>query len=185
LVVVSGLVFLAQEMTRRVSNRVSFFSALACATALLFLAEGARRTGPLAPPWAQWLQAAPAICFGFVIYKLLQGPKTWWEVAAVCTAPLLYSGFSQFSDPGLATTYLIAVPLTTMAFLLQVDLPHPTAVLGSLCMGVYVLHGGLISLLKYALPSTGSAYLLFVLTALFAFAATLLLKRVPLVRAVL
>lgn len=180
--VASLVTFALYRAIGRIPLRPAVLGMLACGVGQLFLVDSLRRSGAAVPPWAQWLHASAALPFGVAIAKMLAGNRNPWEIAAVCAAPLVYAGWSRFADPGLALTYLIAVPLTTGAFLLPAHLPRSVPVLGSLCMGVYLLHGALISLLKFVSPFPLSPYLLFALTAVIAFGATFMLKRVPLVR---
>lgn len=179
---VSLLAFCVYRAAKQISHQTIYTIALATGMLLLFLAEFARKNVDLFRPWSQWLHAAPAIPFGFAIASLIKCRPSPARIALICITPILYALITKLSDPGLTLTYTIAVPLTVIAFLHPIELPPHFNTMGVLCMGAYLTHGGLISVLKKLLPHTATPYMLFTLVSIGAFGLTYLVKKAPLIR---
>jgi fucose 4-O-acetylase-like acetyltransferase len=180
--IVSLLAYPVQRAFKLVSEPVRFYSCIGCGLVLLFLAGIIRRELALTPPWGQWLHALPAAAFGYALSLLITDKAARWNVFLFICIPLIYATASRFEDMGLSLTYVLAMPLTALAFMVKVNPPSIVTSLGALGFGVYVLHGGLISVMGRIPPFNSSPYWVFALTTIAAFSAASLFKRIPLLR---
>jgi len=183
--IVSLLVFLAPNKELRAFRWVILWTYLLLGTGILLAAQSMRADWDLRAPWAQWIHASAAIPFGFAIALVMRHRFSWLAPFTICIAPFFFAAATGYADPGLALTYMIAVPATTIAFVSK-PIPSKTVTnLGKLVMGVYLLHGAVISAVKIALGTGTPPYVIYFLSVIASFSTTFVLRKAPFFRAVL
>jgi hypothetical protein len=131
-------------------------------------------------PWAQWLQAIPSIPIGLTMIHALAIPQS-----SIKRLLLLQLGISVgcaslfFIDPSLSQSYGIGSLLTTIGLIIKRN-PFPKiAKLSSLCLGVYLIQGVVMSGLRFVPWVAQTDYgKLFLLTVTISFAMIALIKRI-------
>lgn len=150
----------------------------------LHVAQTFRELETTTKPWGQWLHAAPAIPLGMAVTIALHRRSNWPAILGICLIPVLYAVTSRYSDPGLALPYMIAAPCTLLAFLLQIKMPLLVTNSGQLVMGVYLVHGLMLSFTKRCLGPDASLFIVFGLAVLLAFSLTYFSRKFPWLREV-
>jgi peptidoglycan/LPS O-acetylase OafA/YrhL len=116
----------------------------------------------LAPqtPWAQWLHAFPAVPIGLGIHGILKLPHNsrfiaFWVFLLVMSGLMSVFAMHHWN---LSINYGLAIWLVVLAYLLNVRLWVGITRLGSLCLGVYLIHPVFMSFMK-KIPVLGSSAL--------------------------
>jgi fucose 4-O-acetylase-like acetyltransferase len=122
-------------------------------------------------PWAQWIQAFPSIPIGIAISCNLGRPSRilifQTVILSLCIA--FYS-----TDRGMSISYGIGILFVSAGVCIKYDAPSLVFTLSALCLGVYLLHGIVMSALglidsvreKYALHFFATAIISFILVAI-------------------
>jgi peptidoglycan/LPS O-acetylase OafA/YrhL len=138
--------------------------------------------GQTASPWQQWLHAAAAIPLGMAMATVLRIPPSRRPaaMAAVLAAGMAVCVLLPPPLEGAATAYATALPLVATALLVRQPMPLRMARLGSLCLGVYLLHPVIIAVLKRTAPLGDHPPLLFAAVVATSFTAAAWLRSMPL-----
>ena len=92
---------------------------------------------------------------------------------------MLTCGGLYLMDPGLAVSYSLGTVLVAVSFGFQRKLRCPIRDVSSLCMGVYLIHGAVMSGFKI-IPWVTQHYLMwFVMTILVSFLGVAFVRRMP------
>lgn len=161
----------------------------AAAAGFLILAAGVWSGTRLCPstslaasPWQQWLHAAAAVPFGMAMATALRTPPARHAaaMAAVLTTCVAVCVLLPPPLKGATTAYATALPLVGAALLVRHPMPLRMVRLGSLCLGVYLLHPVAIAVLKRTAPLGDHPLLLFAAVVATSFAAAAWLRSIPL-----
>ena len=125
---------------------VNFFICLILSLLFLVLVVICRVSTPFVAPWAQYLQAVPSIPIGFAFaFALACLPNSFRMLVILQGGILLTCGGLYLMDPGLAVSYSLGTVLVAVSFGFQRKLRCPIRDVSSLCMGVYLIHGAVMS----------------------------------------
>lgn len=138
-----------------------------------------RESSILIYPWAQWLQAAPSLPIGLAIGAALAGKIPSKQLMLLAGVLFLTCGVIYLKDPGLAVSYSLGYCMVMGAF----QFPRPTVPwvcrLSGLCLGVYLIHGAVMSSFKLIPPLSANYVVWFVATVIASFGAVAVMKKVP------
>ena len=117
-------------------------------------------------PWGQWMHALPALPIGMGLHGVL---KTAGRTRASAMVVFLIMVeivciTLRNSDPGVAIPYGVAVLVVSAGYLIPSRLPPAVTRLGGLCMGVYLVHSFIMSMLKTLLMAGSAPWSLFAVT---------------------
>jgi peptidoglycan/LPS O-acetylase OafA/YrhL len=131
-------------------------------------------------PWAQWLHAAPALFLGVTLWSGWALPDARRRPALTAIVLLVITVCLVLFMSGsrnLAVHYGVAILAAGTGFGLRVRLWSVITDMGSLCLGVYLIHFIIMTLLGM-LPFPGkNPFLLFALTVPLSFATAAILRR--------
>jgi fucose 4-O-acetylase-like acetyltransferase len=164
----------------RMRPRVQFVGTLILSILALVLVSQVRVSIPLVAPWAQFLQATPSIPIGFAFSAALSHRSASHAWLVILQGGLLLAcGMVYGTDPGLAVSYGLGTSLVAVGFGVRLQLKWSVQTVSSLCLGVYLAHGVVMSGFKI-IPGVAQHYLLwFVLTVILSFIGVALIRRVP------
>lgn len=174
------VVYGAVKLLRRVPLNIQVVSYFLVSILSLVLVSRVRTSTLLLAPWAQFLQAAPSVPIGFAFIAALEFlPKSFWMLLVLQGVLLMTCGYVHGTDPGLAVSYGLGTLLVSAGFAFEHRLTLPVGVGSSLCMGVYLIHGVVISSFKLVPWVTQHYFIWFVLTVFVSFMAVALMRRMP------
>jgi peptidoglycan/LPS O-acetylase OafA/YrhL len=133
----------------------------------------------LGTPWAQWLHASPALPIGMGVHGLLKLPLKARTLAVMGFLTAMTCLMVAFAADywNLSINYGLAVLLVVPGFLLRARLWDGVTRLGSLCLGVYLIHPVVMSCMK-KIPAAGDGALaVFAGTLVFSFAFAACMKK--------
>ena len=156
ILLVSLVVWLAVQPTKKQNSLAISAGFLLIGAMVLLLCPKAQGIWKGQEPWAQWVHASAAIPIGLSLYHAIknQGLRRLVALAAilvVCEAACLYL---VGTNRGLAISYGLAILLVCIGFSVPFQHSPLARRLGALCLGVYMVHAALISVLKRA-PGLG------------------------------
>lgn len=176
-------VFAISLLFAQVAPRLQFLI-FSMVSMVVFLAVcGMRVQVALPAPWAQWLQALPSIPIGLAFAcSLTANPPSNLMVIAFEAALLAACGASYGSDPGMAISYGIGSLLAIVGLLCPATLSPLVGKASALCLGVYLIHGAVISGFKFFPWLMYHYFVWFLATALVSFVVVAAMRRVPVLR---
>jgi fucose 4-O-acetylase-like acetyltransferase len=179
-IVAACLVYVIVQLTPKVGYKAQFLGWSLASIAALVLASKVRTEGVLPMPWAQWVQSAPSLPIGLALaLGVARLPELLWMVVVLQGALLLTCILLYPADPGLALSYGIGSLLATAGFLFNRHLSRRVSEVSVLCLGVYLVHGVVLSGFRIV-PWVTQHYLpWYVLTVVVSFIVVALLRRVP------
>ena len=123
---------------------------LAIGMAQLVLTARAQNAWKMDEPWAQWLQASSAIPIGLSIYFVLRlrNQQRTIGMLAIVMATAAVCATLLDTNHGMAISYGIAMLAVCGGFLFPQGYLPLAPRLGALCLGVYMVHAAVISVLK-------------------------------------
>lgn len=130
-------------------------------------------------PWGQWLHALPAIPIGLGLFGVLRTKvDNRWVVTCVYLAVVEAVCLAlMHTNRNIAIPYGVAVAVVSVGFLIPSRLPHPMTRLGELCLGVYLVHSAIISVLKNLSTLMDDPWVLFAAGVVLSFMVTSLMRR--------
>lgn len=130
-------------------------------------------------PWAQWLNALPAVFLGMSLHETVRlSPAPRWTLALATVVSVEAATVWMWrEDRGVAITYGLSIVPVVAAFLSGIRLPRALVAAGSICLGVYLAHAVFVGGLRMIPMFRNSPHLLFPLVVLLSFAATAVLQR--------
>ncbi|MCC6233624.1 MAG: acyltransferase family protein [Verrucomicrobiales bacterium] len=158
-----------------------WLGATACAAATIPVVSLLRDAVILPAPWAQWLQASPSLPLGLALgLAQTAAPEVrQTRIQVVTGAALVASALVAPFALGMALAYSLGVLATSFALLRPRKLPAWVGTASGLCLGVYLVHGLVISALK-RIPAISSHVLpWFAGTVIVSFALIWVLRRIP------
>lgn len=176
----AGVIYGSVQLLNRLPFPVQF--GLSCGISLVTfgLAVWIRSLGPVVVPWAQWLQAAPSIPLGLTLALAQKSfPGSVRKLAVLCAGILGMCALSFPGDPGMALSYGVGTTFVIAGFVLQRNTGPLIRDLGSMCLGVYLIHGAVMAAFKMVPGMAQHYFLWFALTSLASFAAIALMQRIP------
>ena len=178
--VTAGLVYGLINSLRLPRLPIQFFTWAALSLLTLGAVSWLRASSSPAAPWAQWLQAAPSIPIGLAFACAAEDLAKSRTVLSLFQASVLVACIPlYFLDPGIAICYGLGSALVTIGLVFKSRLSPPVGRLSALCLGVYLIHGAVMSAFKIV-PWVTQHYLpWFILTTLVSFIAIALLRRMP------
>lgn len=132
-------VVVALNLLKRVASRPVVFWCSCFAAALSFTCLLRLAGGPLPPPYAQWVHAAPAVFFG-VALGLAPSVRYGWSAYIVTLACLTIGAMAH--QPGISITYPIGVASVVVASRVGDVLPtnYNVQSVSSCTYGIYLTH---------------------------------------------
>lgn len=175
----AGVVYAGVRLFGRFSVKVQLLSWLAFSMVAIVVASKIRSSTSLVAPWAQYLQAAPSIPVGFAFASaVVQRPCSRRRLALLEGGLLLACGSVCLMDRALSISYGLGSVLVAVGFAFGRRLTWPIGAVSSLCLGVYLVHGAVMSGFKLT-PIAQQPLLWFFLTVAGSFALVVLMRRVP------
>ncbi|MCB1092062.1 MAG: acyltransferase [Verrucomicrobiae bacterium] len=130
-------------------------------------------------PWAQWLNALPAVFFGLSIHEALRLPVVprWTFLLLTVVLVEAVAVWMWHGHRGVSITYGLSIVPVAAAFLSNARLPRRLVAGGALCLGVYLMHALFIGGFRMIPSIRNSPLLLFVLAVMLSFGVTAALQR--------
>ena len=175
---VSPLVYRLEWLSRR-GNQGIWIGAFGLSASLVLMSAALWPAGSFGPPFDQWIQVAAAVPFGLAFGKALgvRHPirSTW--LVSLAVAGLAACGLVRDESPSLATSYAVALALVTIGFTWTLRVPSWFVMLGSLCLGVYLVHPFFISAIGRLAPVREAVWIYFPAVAAASFVAVACMRR--------
>lgn len=130
-------------------------------------------------PWAQWLNALPAVFLGMSIHETLRPPAAprWTLMLLTVVLVEAVAVWMWHGHRGISITYGLSIIPVAAAFLSNARLPRAFVSGGALCLGVYLMHALFIGGFRMVPMFRNSPLLLFVLAVILSFGVTAALQR--------
>ena len=130
-------------------------------------------------PWIQWIHALPALPLGLALHAVLSTSGITKIVSVIVFLIVFeFVCISLLNDhPGFAISYGLAVLAVTAGFSFPFRLMPAITYLGSLCMGVYVVHSAVIAAIKILPGMESQPWTILIATLMISFFSVHLLRK--------
>jgi peptidoglycan/LPS O-acetylase OafA/YrhL len=162
-----------------IGNHCLWIGGFSLTGSVMLVSASVRPAGALGSPLDQWVQVAASVPFGMAFGKVLgigRRNRIPWLLVPVGLG-LIACYLARDGSPAMAVSYAVALIPLAVCFAWLPRLPSWLATLGSLCLGVYLVHPLFVSAIGRLAFARDCVLVYFAAVSVASFAAVALMRR--------